>query len=87
MNIDPSYLNNIATDKTITPTALCILVTMMFKRNYTQADLKNLFHIAQGDISKALKMLVDKGLVEKVEQRNQFYLYKLNSDYFRKRHR
>lgn len=83
MNIDPSYLNNVAADKTISPTALRVLVTMMFKRNYTQADLKDLLHITQGDISTALKTLEDKGLIEKVEQRNKFY--KLNSECFRRK--
>lgn len=79
MNVDSSYLSNVATDKTISPTALRILITMMFKSNYTQADLRDLLHITQGDISRALKMLEGKGLIE---QRNQFY--KLNSNYFRK---
>ena len=79
MNVDSSYLSIVAADKTISPTALRVLVTMMFKKNYTQADdLQDLLHITQGDISRALKMLEGKGLIE---QRNQFY--KLNSDYFR----
>lgn len=72
MNVDSSYLSNVAADKTISPTALRILVTMMFKRNYTQTDLKDLLHISQSDMYKALKMLEDKGLIEKVEQRNKF---------------
>ena len=82
MNVDSTYLSNVAADKTLTPTALRVLVTMMFKRNYTQADLKDLLHITQGDISKALKLLEGKGLIEEAEQRNQFY--KLNSECFRR---
>lgn len=37
MNLESGYLSNVTAEKNVSPIALHILITMMFKRDYTQA--------------------------------------------------
>lgn len=50
----------------------------------TQTELSKDLHIDRSDISRAIKILADKGIIERIKRSGRFYTYRVNSSFARK---
>jgi len=80
-------LAEVATDKELDGTTLRVLMICLANMQYenyvtlTQAEIAEILKIKQQNVSRAVKKLVDKGILIKDAQRGRYALYRVCSGY------